>query len=65
MECPPPPPGLDASEVLSVGFLNDRVESRLSTYMKCFDVVVVHDGDFEAVNALLDDVVGPRAASQL
>lgn len=47
--------------MLSVGFLNDRVESRLSTYMRSFDMVVVHDGDFEAVNALLDDVIGCEA----
>ena len=49
--------GLDADTVLSVGFLNDRVEDRLEEYASRFDVVVVNDGGVEYVQELVDQVL--------
>ena len=47
----------NAQEVLTVGFLNDRVEARLPSYAEAFDVVVVGDAGFGAVNELLAELL--------
>eukprot|EP00906_Rhabdomonas_costata_P025812 RCo036866 len=44
--------------VLSVGFLNDRVEESLSRYSQAFDIVLLHDCGAELVNHLLAVVLG-------
>ncbi|CAM9280856.1 unnamed protein product [Chrysoparadoxa australica] len=37
--------GMEARQVLSVGFLNDRVDERLGSYLEAYDVVILADGD--------------------
>eukprot|EP01029_Cantina_marsupialis_P032120 TRINITY_DN953_c0_g1_i1.p1 TRINITY_DN953_c0_g1~~TRINITY_DN953_c0_g1_i1.p1 ORF type:complete len:314 (-),score=94.95 TRINITY_DN953_c0_g1_i1:442-1320(-) len=45
---------------LTVGFLNNRIESRLEQYCNTFDVVVVGDGDMKYVLDLVNQVVSPQ-----
>jgi 5'-nucleotidase len=49
--------GLQHNCVLKVGFLNENQEENLSHYEKTFDVVILHDGPFDFVNELLDDLL--------
>ncbi|KAJ9452432.1 putative cytosolic 5prime-nucleotidase 3 [Diplonema papillatum] len=48
--------GLEIDTLLSVAFLNDKVEERLDEYMNAFDVVILGDGDmsfhFDLINAI-------------
>lgn len=39
--------GLECSEVISIGFLNDRINERLEVYKKTFDVVIINDGSMQ------------------
>ena len=39
--------GLDHSEVISIGFLNERIDERLEVYKKTFDVVIINDGSMQ------------------
>ena len=39
--------GLEYSEIISIGFLNDRISERLDIYTKTFDVVIVNDGPMQ------------------
>lgn len=42
-----------SKNLLTIGFLNDRVEDRLDLYLDTFDVVVLNDPDFSDINQLL------------
>ncbi|CAM9271226.1 unnamed protein product [Pylaiella littoralis] len=48
--------GLSAEEVLTVGFLNDKVEERKDAYLKAYDVVVLGDGGFDFVLEFLQSI---------
>lgn len=52
--------GLNVTDIINVGFLNDRVE-RLSQYMERYDVVLLGDPDMSFVNSLLDSLLLPDA----
>ncbi|CAM9219930.1 unnamed protein product [Laminaria digitata] len=52
--------GAGSGEVLTVGFLNDKVEERLDTYTSAYDVVILGDGNFDFVLQLLEDVAPKR-----
>ena len=43
-----------SKNVLTVGFLNDRVEDRLDLYKSTFDVVILNDPDFTDVIQLFE-----------
>eukprot|EP00903_Cladosiphon_okamuranus_P010506 g9937.t1 len=53
--------GLDAEQVLTVGFLNDKVEERTEAYVKAYDVVILGDEGFDFVLSLLQDVAPKKA----
>eukprot|EP00904_Undaria_pinnatifida_P008861 jgi/Undpi1/5104/HiC_scaffold_19.g08456.m1 len=48
--------GAGSGEVITVGFLNDKVEERLEAYRSAFDVVILGDGSFDFVLQLLEDI---------
>eukprot|EP01116_Phalansterium_solitarium_P019782 TRINITY_DN5655_c0_g2_i1.p1 TRINITY_DN5655_c0_g2~~TRINITY_DN5655_c0_g2_i1.p1 ORF type:complete len:289 (-),score=32.17 TRINITY_DN5655_c0_g2_i1:145-1011(-) len=48
--------GMSPKTVLSVGFLNDRVEERKQAYLDAFDIVVLNDGPMDVVHAIVDAV---------
>lgn len=56
--------GLKFSEVLSVGFLNDRINERLEIYKKTFDVVIVNDGSMQFPLDLVSQICGHPPSSQ-
>lgn len=50
--------GLLATEnVLKIGFLNEKVEQLLPTYMNAYDIVTIKDNSFEIPNAILRNVL--------
>lgn len=49
--------GVDVDTVLKVGFLNDRVDELLPTYLRTFDVVITNDGGVDYVNDLIRDIL--------
>ncbi|MEK6902873.1 MAG: HAD-IB family phosphatase [archaeon] len=48
--------GFDHDVVIKIGFLNDD-SGRLSDYQKVYDVVIVHDGNIDFVNELLNEII--------
>jgi 5'-nucleotidase len=48
--------GLSFDEIITVGFLNDRVEQRLEEYKSRFDVVILGDPDLSFVRDLLNEI---------
>lgn len=49
--------GFDYDHLITVGFLNDKVEENLERYEKAFDIVVTGDGSMEYVYKLLREIV--------
>lgn len=47
---------------ITIGFLNDRIDERLASYMEAYDVVIVNDGSFNFVNELIRSFHVPRSA---
>ena len=45
-----------SSNILTIGFLNDRVEDRLDLYKSKFDIVILNDPDFSDVIQLFDSL---------
>lgn len=45
--------GFNYNNLISVGFLNEKIEESLDKYKKNFDVVITNDGDFSFVNNFL------------
>ncbi|CAM9138826.1 unnamed protein product [Scytosiphon promiscuus] len=52
--------GVSADEILTVGFLNDKVEERMDAYLEAYDVVILGDGGFDFVLELLEKVASPE-----
>jgi len=50
MACGVPQP----NNVLKIGFLNDKIEERMETYKKNFDIVLVDDQTMDVCNNLID-----------
>jgi len=48
--------GFSYSNIIKVGFLNDRVEENLSLYKKNFDIVLLNDTSMHYVNELLKEI---------
>eukprot|EP01052_Picozoa_sp_SAG31_P012539 SAG31_NODE_735_length_12488_cov_7.086044_13_plen_114_part_00 len=44
------------TEVLKVGFLNENTQALRKKYEAVYDVLILHDGDFEVPNLLLKEV---------
>eukprot|EP00752_Nemacystus_decipiens_P010952 g9733.t1 len=55
--------GVVAEQVLTVGFLNDKVEERTEAYVKAYDVVILGDCGFDFVLNLLQDLAWITAAN--
>jgi HAD superfamily hydrolase (TIGR01544 family) len=49
--------GIEAANVLRVGFLNDRVE-RLPQYLECYDLVILGDPGFDLPLQIVRDIAG-------
>jgi len=49
--------GFDYSNLIKIGFLNDRVEENLENYKKTFDVIILNDGSLELINNLLKEII--------
>lgn len=45
------------SDVLSIGFLNEKVNEKLELYKEKFDVVITNDGDMNHINSLLKQII--------
>lgn len=45
--------GFNYNNLVSVGFLNEKIEENLESYKKNFDVVITNDGNFSFVNDFL------------
>lgn len=43
--------------VLSIGFLNEKIDERLESYMQKFDVVITGDGSFKPVIEILNKIL--------
>lgn len=48
--------GFDYDQLLTIGFLNDRIEENLIHYKKAFSVVLTGDASMEYVNELLGEI---------
>lgn len=53
------PIGAKEYHVLTIGFLNDRVEERLELFSENYDILILHDSSMEFVNTLVDFVLDP------
>ncbi len=49
--------GFDYENLITIGFLNDKVDQNLAHYTKVFDVVLTDDASMKYVNNLLKEVV--------
>lgn len=52
----------DPNVILKIGFVNDKVEERLEAYKAVYDVLILHDGTFEFVHELLDEIIAADPA---
>eukprot|EP00126_Sphaerothecum_destruens_P011337 Sdes_comp20902_c0_seq1m18068 len=48
--------GSDFQEIIRIGFLNDKIQERLESYKKSFDIVILNDGTFHKVNEILTKI---------
>ncbi|TNN47218.1 7-methylguanosine phosphate-specific 5'-nucleotidase [Liparis tanakae] len=46
--------------ILTIGFLNDKVEERRESYVNSFDIVLVQDETMDVANAILRCITSPR-----
>lgn len=49
--------GFEYDNLITIGFLNDKVEENLERYQKAFGVVITGDGSMEYVNELLERII--------
>jgi len=49
--------GLEHDQVLSIGFLNDKVNERLDIYKDQFDIVILNDGSMSLVKHFIDIIL--------
>ena len=47
--------GFDYQNLIKIGFLNEDPEKQIAGYKKVFDVIIIHDGNFEFVNNLIKE----------
>ncbi len=50
--------GFPYDTLISIGFLNEKVNENLETYKKNFDVVITNDGSMSYVNKILEKISG-------
>lgn len=50
----------EAQNVLTVGFLNDKVEERKESYVRSFDIVLIKDETMDVPNAILRYIISPE-----
>lgn len=50
----------EAQNVLTVGFLNDKVEERKESYVRSFDIVLIKDETMDVPNAVLRYIISPE-----
>lgn len=49
--------GFDYDDIIKIGFLNERVEERLESFKKGYDVLILNDGNFDFVNKLIKEIL--------
>jgi 5'-nucleotidase len=49
--------GFDYDNLITVGFLNDKVAENLERYKKAFDVVLIGDASMGYVRELLEEII--------
>lgn len=49
--------GLSHENVIKIGFLNENIEKLKDEFLKNFDVIVLNDGTFDYINALLKEII--------
>ncbi|MBI1970213.1 hypothetical protein HYS47_00545 [Candidatus Woesearchaeota archaeon] len=49
--------GIHHDCVISIGFLNEKVDERLDAYTKAFDIVILHDGSMEKAVWLVKEIL--------
>ncbi|KJE91881.1 hypothetical protein CAOG_009602 [Capsaspora owczarzaki ATCC 30864] len=49
--------GVDVDNILTIGFLNDKVAERLESYKQAFDVVILGDGSVDLVYNLISMII--------
>ena len=50
--------GFDYKNLIKVGFLNENVDENLEIYKKNYDMLLLNDSSMDAVNKLLEDIIG-------
>jgi len=50
--------GFDHDNILRIGFLNDNIKENLDRYEQAYDLLILHDGSFDAVNEVLREIIG-------
>ncbi|KAL2100821.1 hypothetical protein ACEWY4_002582 [Coilia grayii] len=50
----------DVENILKIGYLNDKVEERMESYLNSYDIVLVKDETMEVPNAILRHVTGSQ-----
>ena len=49
--------GFDYSNIIKIGFLNNKVEEKLTAYKDNFDVVLINDTDMDYASRLVKRIV--------
>ncbi|KAK1937837.1 Cytosolic 5'-nucleotidase 3A [Phytophthora citrophthora] len=49
--------GLDANEIIKVGFLNIRVDEALDEYLELYDVVFINDASLFPLEMLIEQII--------
>ncbi|KAG7386360.1 5'-nucleotidase, cytosolic III [Phytophthora pseudosyringae] len=56
--------GLDADEIIRVGFLNVHVDEALNEYLELYDVVFTHDVSLVPVQMLIEQITASKGSQQ-
>jgi 5'-nucleotidase len=54
--------GFDYNALLKIGFLNNKIDERVESYKKAFDMLILNDGSAEPINQLLQEIYGHKTA---
>ena len=57
--------GVDVNNILTIGFLNDKVGERLESYLQSYDVVILGDGSMDVVQDIVSMMVNGESAETI